>query len=78
MKKKILSLLSGLILGGLISYTFMDYESSNYIIKNYYGLPEKEVKEFDIYYLFNATLIVLITSFVIYVLWSLIDKKTRN
>lgn len=75
MKKKFLSLLSGLILGGLISFTFMDYQNSNYTIRNYYGLSEKIVKEWDIYFLINASIIIVATSFVIYMAWSLIEKR---
>ncbi|CEG27241.1 hypothetical protein BN1002_02097 [Bacillus sp. B-jedd] len=78
MKKKFLSLLGGLILGGFISFTFLDYQNSNYTIRNYYGLSEKIVKEWDIYFFVNTTIIILSTTFVIYMAWSIIEKRTMK
>jgi Na+-driven multidrug efflux pump len=80
MKKVFLSLLGGLIIGGIISYIFLDYQNSNYQIQNYYGATKKEVKEWDFEFLFNATGIALATSMIIYLLWTFFEKwkKSKN
>ncbi|MCA1041558.1 hypothetical protein LCM00_18735 [Bacillus infantis] len=47
MKKFFLSLTGGILLGGILSYFFLDYEDSNYVLLNYYGEDKKIVKEWD-------------------------------
>ncbi|MFJ9383788.1 hypothetical protein ACIROD_08525 [Peribacillus sp. NPDC101481] len=74
MKKFLLSLLGGVIIGGIICCVFLDYETSNYIIQNYNGLDEKEVKEWDFSYITQAGFIILITTLLIYFSWVVLEK----
>ena len=53
----------------------MDYETSNYVIQNYYGLDEKEMKEWDFSYITQAGFIILITTFLIYFSWDTLEKR---
>ncbi|GAB6256957.1 hypothetical protein [Peribacillus sp. NPDC055009] len=75
MKKFLLSLLGGVIIGGIISCVFMDYETSNYIIQNYNGLDEKEIKEWDFSYITQAGFIILITTLFIYFSLVVLEKR---
>ncbi|WHY55753.1 hypothetical protein [Peribacillus simplex] len=75
MKKFLLSLLGGVIIGGIICYVFMDYETSNYVIQNYNGLDEKEIKEWDFSYITQAGFIILITTLLIYLSWVALEKR---
>ncbi|MEK4539160.1 hypothetical protein NST21_28205 [Peribacillus sp. FSL K6-1552] len=75
MKKFLLSLLVGVIIGGIICYVFMDYETSNYIIQNYKGQDEKEVREWDFAYITQAGFIILITTLLIYFSWDALKKR---
>ncbi|MGE7904801.1 hypothetical protein ACQKNS_10445 [Peribacillus sp. NPDC094092] len=78
MKKFLLSLLGGVIIGGIICYVFMDYETSNYIIQNYNGLDEKEIKEWDFSYITQAGFIILITTLLIYFSWVVLEKRANK
>lgn len=53
----------------------MDYETSNYIIQNYYGLDEKEIKEWDFSYITQAGFIILTTTLLIYFSWVVLEKR---
>lgn len=53
----------------------MDYETSNYVIQNYYGLDEKEIKEWDFSYITQAGFIILITTLLIYFSWVVVEKR---
>ncbi|MFE4705392.1 hypothetical protein [Peribacillus simplex] len=75
MKKFLLSLLGGVIIGGIICYVFLEYETSNYIIQNYNGLDEKEIKEWDFSYITQAGFIILITTLLIYFSWVVLKKR---
>ncbi|WP_141993214.1 hypothetical protein [Bacillus sp. B4EP4a] len=73
--KVLLSILGGVLIGGIICYLFMDYETSNYVIQNYYGLDEKEIKEWDFSYITQAGFIILITTLLIYFSWVVVEKR---
>lgn len=53
----------------------MDYETSNYVIQNYYGLDEKEIKEWDFSYITQAGFIILITTLLVYFSWVVVEKR---
>lgn len=53
----------------------MDYETSNYVIQNYNGLDEKEIKEWDFSYITQAGFIILITTLLIYFSWVVVEKR---
>ncbi|ASS95565.1 hypothetical protein [Peribacillus simplex] len=75
MKKFLLSILGGVLIGVIICYFFMDYETSNYVIQNYNGLDEKEIKEWDFSYITQAGFIILITTLLIYFSWVVVEKR---
>ncbi|WP_144528292.1 hypothetical protein AAEY33_22330 [Peribacillus simplex] len=75
MTKFLLSILGGVLIGGIICYLFMDYETSNYVIQNYYGLDEKEIKEWDFSYITQAGFIILITTLLVYFSWVVVEKR---
>lgn len=53
----------------------MDYETSNYVIQNYNGLDDKEIKEWDFSYITQAGFIVMITTLLIYFSWVVLEKR---
>lgn len=53
----------------------MDYETSNYVIQNYNGQKEKEIKEWDFMYLSQAGFIILATTLLIYFSWGAVEKR---
>ncbi|WP_350302080.1 hypothetical protein [Peribacillus frigoritolerans] len=75
MKKFILSLLGGVIIGGIICYIFMNYETSNYVIQDFNGHEEKEVKEWDFMYITQAGFIILGITLLFYFSWGIIEKR---
>ncbi len=75
MKKFLLSILGGVLIGVIICYFFMDYETSSYVIQNYNGLDEKEIKEWDFSYITQAGFIILITTLLIYFSWVVVEKR---
>ncbi|MCK2001017.1 hypothetical protein ACQKGD_24805 [Peribacillus frigoritolerans] len=75
MKKYLLSIVGGVLIGGIICYFFMDYETANYVIQNYNGLEEKEIKEWDFSYITQAGFIILITTLLIYFSWVVVEKR---
>ncbi|MED3910553.1 hypothetical protein P4597_15355 [Peribacillus simplex] len=78
MKKYLLSIVGGVLIGGIICYFFMDYETANYVIQNYNGLEEKEIKEWDFSYITQAGFIILITTLLIYFSWVVVEKRKDN
>lgn len=56
----------------------MDYETANYVIQNYNGLEEKEIKEWDFSYITQAGFIILITTLLIYFSWVVVEKRKDN
>ncbi|TFB24089.1 hypothetical protein E3U55_04555 [Filobacillus milosensis] len=78
MKKVLLSFVGGLLIGGIISYLFLDNNDSNYEIRNYYGIDSKQVKEWDFEFIFNSGIIIAGISFIIYLVWTFIEKKTKH
>ncbi|MGW8423969.1 hypothetical protein ACWGJQ_00505 [Peribacillus simplex] len=75
MKKFLLSFLGGVIIGGIICEVFMDYETSNYVIQNFNGLDDKEIKEWDFSYITQAGFIILIITLLIYLSWVVLEKR---
>lgn len=59
MKKYLLSIVGGVLIGEIICYFFMDYETANYAIQNYNGLEEKEIKEWDFSYITQSGFIII-------------------
>ncbi len=74
MKKFFLSTAGGLVLGLLLSFTFMDYESSWMHHTQRAGV-DQVVNEMDFDFVFFATFLVLVISIVIFTIWTFIEKK---
>lgn len=74
MKKFFLSVAGGLVLGLILSFSFMDYESSwmHHIQR---AGADQVVEEMDFDFVFNASLLVLGISVLIFAIWSFIEKK---
>lgn len=78
MNKLVLSILAGIIIGGLLSFLFMDYQNQGYEITDYHGIESFKVNELDFNFLFYATIIVIILSVLIYISWTLVEKNYRG
>lgn len=74
LKKVSFSLLSGIIIGLLISFVLMDYKDMSYEIINQAGIESRWVREVDFDFAFNASLLVIVTSILIFVIWTFIEK----
>ena len=74
MKKFFLSTAGGLVLGLILSFTFMDYESSWMHHAQRAGV-DQVVKEMDFDFVFFATILVLVISILIFAVWTFIEKK---
>lgn len=75
--KIFLSLLGGLIIGGLLSFVFLDYQNQDYTIQNYYGIDNHTVKELDFNFMFKATLIIGGVSIMIYLIWTKLFLRNK-
>jgi phage shock protein PspC (stress-responsive transcriptional regulator) len=78
MKKLLLSLIGGILIGGIISYLILDYKNSNYVILNYFGVDKKTVREWDFQFISNAGFIIAGVSISIYLIWTFFEKKSKN
>ncbi|WKA53219.1 hypothetical protein [Planococcus shixiaomingii] len=74
MKKSFLSIIGGLIIGLILAFIFFDYQT---ITNEHIGLGgvDRNVKDMDFDFVFNASLLVIGISIFIYVIWSFVDKK---
>ncbi|ANU10852.1 hypothetical protein A1A1_01443 [Planococcus antarcticus DSM 14505] len=75
MKKMFISLLGGLILGIISSFIFMDYQKISYEVIGLGGVDERTIKDIDFEFAFNASLLVIGFTILIFVIWTYIDKK---
>ncbi len=74
MKKGWISIISGLILGLIISYFTLDYNGWTIIHHNEDGEVEKTINELDFNLITNSFLIVVASIIMIYLLQKLNDK----
>jgi hypothetical protein len=56
----------------------LDYKNSNYVIFNYFGVDKKTVREGDFQFISNAGFIIGVVSISIYMIWTFVEKKSRN
>jgi len=73
-----ISIVSGLILGFIISYFTLDYNGMTIIHHNQAGEVEKTINELDFNLITNSFLIVVASIIVIYLLLILIDKYRKK
>ncbi|MCF6137441.1 hypothetical protein [Pseudalkalibacillus berkeleyi] len=76
MKKGLISIITGIILGGLISYFMLDNSGWTYLYSD--GNAGKTVNEIDIDLLFDSLLIIGGLSSFIYVVWSMVEKSIER
>ena len=72
------SLLSGLIIGIIISYFVLDYKGWTIHQVDVNGEVTKTINELDFNLITNSFLIVLGVSILIYVIWTFIEKKFKD
>ncbi|MED1864324.1 hypothetical protein P4V41_12735 [Fictibacillus nanhaiensis] len=73
-----ISLIAGLVIGVVLSYFFLNYNGSsiNEVGKN--GEIIKTTNELDFNLITNSFLIIISVSILIYVFWTLVEKKGRE
>jgi hypothetical protein len=76
MKKAFLSLLCGILIGGIISYVLPEYKVSKYEIRNY--IDSKIVTEWDFEIIPNTGFIMAGVSILIYLIWTYVEKKSKD
>lgn len=75
MKKFFLSLVSGSAIGIILSFIFMDYQKTGYEIHDQAGIAKRTVKDMDFEFVFNASLLILGFTVIIYLFGTYIEKK---
>ena len=73
-----ISLLSGLIIGIIISYFVLDYKGWTIYQMDVNGEVTKTINELDFNLITNSFLIVLGVTILIYVIWTFIEKKFKD
>ena len=73
-----ISLLSGLIIGIIISFFVLDYKGWTIYQMDVNGEVTKTINELDFDLITNSFLIVLGVSILIYVIWTFIENKFKN
>lgn len=74
MKKFLFSVLGGLLIGGVLSFFLWDYSAPTFEVINDNG-ENYSITELDFDFVFNASLLILAFSVLLYVIWTLVDKK---
>ncbi|MCL6572925.1 MAG: hypothetical protein K6T88_14775 [Bacillus sp. (in: Bacteria)] len=75
MKKFSLSLLGGIIIGLIVSFLLLDYEDIRYEVLNLGGIKSRWIREMDLDFAFNASILVIGISILIFVIWTFVEKK---
>ncbi len=53
----------------------MDYQKTGYEIYDQAGIAKRTVKDMDFEFVFNASLLILGFTVIIYLIWTVIEKK---
>lgn len=75
MKKFFLSLSGGIIIGLIVSFSLMEYENIKYEVRNLGGIESRWIREMDFDFAFNASVLVIGISILIFVIWTFVEKK---
>ena len=78
MKKGWISIVSGLIIGLIISFFTLEYNGWTIIHHNKDGEVEKTINELDFNLITNSFSIVVASIMLIYILLNIIDKYRKN
>ena len=73
-----ISLLSGLIIGIIISYFVLEYKGWTIYQVDVNGEVSKTINELDFNLITNSFFIVLGVGILIYVIWTFIEKKFKD
>jgi hypothetical protein len=74
LKKISFSLLGGVLIGMAISFVLMDYKDMSFEILDQGGIESRWIREMDFDFVFNASLLVIGTSILLFVIWTFIEK----
>ncbi|MDX1806699.1 MAG: hypothetical protein R3267_06715 [Paenisporosarcina sp.] len=74
MKKISFSLLGGVLIGLAISFVFMDYKDMSFETLDQGGIESRWIREMDFNFIFNASLLIIGTSILLFVIWTFIEK----
>lgn len=74
MKKFSFSLLSGVVIGLAISFLLMDYKDMSFETLDQGGIESRWIREMDFDFVFNASLLVIGTSILLFEIWTFIEK----
>ena len=74
LKKISFSLLGGVLIGLAISFVLMDYKDMSFEILDQRGIESRWIREMDFDFVFNASLLVIGTSILLFVIWTFIEK----
>ena len=77
MKKFTFSLLGGILIGVILSLFLWDYSGARYEVIDDAG-ADYTIKEMDFDFVFNAFLLILVFTILIYLIWTFIDKKKHE
>ena len=78
MRKLSFSILGGIILGLILSSVLMDYEIIKYEIRDQAGIESRWVSEMDFNFVFNASLLVFGMAVLIFIVWSIVERKIAD
>ncbi|MQR94428.1 hypothetical protein EJV22_04465 [Fictibacillus phosphorivorans] len=78
MMKFWISLIAGLVIGVILSYFFLDYNGLTINESGKNGEIIKNTNELDFNLISNSFLIVLSVSILIYIIWTLVEKKEKE
>ena len=78
MRKFFGSVLGGLLIGLPLAFWWIGYEEITYSQLNVAGVDEVVVREMDFDFVFGASILVVASAAVIYVIWFLLDKKREE
>ena len=76
MKKFSLSLLGGIIIGLFVSFLLMNYEDIRYEVQDLGGIDSRMIREMDFDFAFNASILVIGISILIFAIWTFVEKKS--
>lgn len=74
LKKISFSLLGGVLIGLAISFVLMDYKDMSFEILDQGGIESRWIREMDFNFIFNASLLIIGTSILLFVIWTFIEK----
>jgi hypothetical protein len=78
LRKGLISILAGIVIGVLVAYNTLDYEGWTIQYTGADGEVTRAINELDVDLLLDSLLIVVGSSAFIYVIWSMIEKGRKN